>query len=247
MNCKNCGSYELIKAHLIPRAFCVEIQTGKSHAAAATQNGGFEVKQSGVWDREILCGDCDGKLGVFEQYAHRVAQDIRQHGSGVSWKANLLVGTENLRILRFCAGILYKYSLTTRANGRIELGRYKDVLREFIFNLDSNVPSELDVIVMRPLRYSDDRDVFAYRAPVMDYQSGVNLYRMMMGGLIFFVHLDKRTVTEERVQKMLIKNCTEGLPFMTVDAANFEEFTMPREMIQSNERLSAYLDKNPSS
>lgn len=53
MICNNCGSDALIKAHLIPRAFCVEVQTGKSHAASVTKNESFEVTQSGVWPREL--------------------------------------------------------------------------------------------------------------------------------------------------------------------------------------------------
>lgn len=243
MNCNNCGSDNLIKAHLIPRAFCVEVQTGKSHASSVTEEGSFKVTQSGMWDRNILCGECDGKLGTYEQYAHRIAQEIRQTGSDASWKTKLVVDTDNVKVLRFCAGILYKYSLTTKANGQINLGRYQDVLRSFIFDQNNDVPTEIDAFVVRPLKYADDRGLFAYRAPTMDRKYGINLYRMMMGGLIFFVQLDKRPISGIPPE-MLIKNCAEGLPFATVDAARFEEFTMPRKIIQANEKLAAYLDRN---
>jgi len=245
MNCSNCGSDALIKAHLIPRAFCVEVQTGKSHAASVTKDGNFVVNQSGVWDRNILCNKCDGRLGDYEQYAHRVAQEIRSSGSSTVGKTKIVAGVDNIKILRFCAGILYKYSLTTKANGRIDLGRYQEVLRTFIFDPSSPVPSELDALIVRPLRYDNDTGVFAYRAPAPDRQNGVNVFRMMMGGLIFIVQLDKRTLSDGLLSSMLIRGCAEGLPFATVAAADFEEFTTPRELAHSNERLSTYLDKNP--
>ncbi|WP_104044026.1 hypothetical protein [Arthrobacter sp. ZGTC412] len=216
--------------------------TGKSHAASVTKAGSYEVSQSGVWDKDILCGKCDGKLGGYEQYAHRIAQAIRQTGSDTSWKTKVIADTDNIKILRFCAGILYKYSLTTKANGQITLGRYQDVLRSFIFDQNSDVPPEIDAFVVRPLKHDDDGDVFAYRAPSPDRKFGVNLYRMMMGGLIFFVQLDQRPISGIP-QEMLIKNRADGLPFVTGDAASFEEFTIPRGMTQTNERLSAYLDR----
>lgn len=241
-HCRNCGSDALIKAHLIPKAFCVEVMTGKSHAASAAKDGRYEVSQSGVWDPNILCAKCDGKLGAYEQYAHRIAQVIRQTGSETSWKTQIVADTENLKVLRFCAGILYKYSLTTKENGQIKLGRYQDVLRSFIFDQNCDTPREIDAFIVRPLKHADDTGIFAYRTPSPDRKHGVNLYRMMMGGLIFFVQLDQRPISGIP-QEMLIKNQAAGLPFATVDAAEFEEFTIPRGMIQKNEKLSAYLDR----
>ncbi|MGG7655110.1 hypothetical protein [Kocuria rosea] len=219
------------------------MQTGKSHAASATEAGKFTISQSGVWDREILCGECDGKLGTYEQYAHKIAQKIRQKGPGTSWKSEVLPDTDNIKILKFCSGILYKYSLTTKTNGQINLGRYQDVLRSFIFDQNTNVPPELDAFVVRPLRYANDSGVFAYRAPFPDRHHGINMYRMMMGGLIFFIKLDKRAISE-LPQGHLIKESAPGLPYTTVDATQYEEFTIPRKMIKTNEELSAYLDKN---
>lgn len=243
MKCKNCGSSDLIKAHLIPRAFCFEVQNGKSHAVANAGRDAFKIIQSGLWDKGILCSGCDGKLGAYEQYVHKIGQEIRRSGSDTAWKTKIVLGVDNVKVLRFCAGILYKYSLTSKINGQITLGMYQEVLRSFIFDQRSDVPAELDAFVVRPLRYIDDREVFAYRAPLSDRKHGVNIYRMMMGGLIFFVRLDKRPITDIPPE-MMMKDCAEGLPFTTVDASQFEEFTMPREMVLINENLSAYLDKN---
>jgi hypothetical protein len=239
MTCKNCGVNKTIKAHLIPRVFCTQVQTGKSHAASITKNGMFKISQSGIWDGNILCDKCDGKLGTFENYVHKLSQTIRDYGSELPWKTKIVDNADNVQVLKYCAGILYKYSLTTQENGRIDLGRYQNILRDFLFN-DAPIPEELDVLIFRLIQYSHDNDVFAYRAPILDRQFGVNMYRMMMGGLVFFIKLDKQT----KVEKMLIKSAN-GVPYIIAPASHFEEFKIAKNIVRKNEKLSNFLDKNP--
>lgn len=156
----------------------------------------------------------------------------------------MVSNVDTTKILKFCSAVLYKYSLTSTQKGQIDLGRYKDVLRRFLFDASSLVPSELDSLIFRPLRYIDDDGVFAYRAPAPDRKYGVNAYRMMMGGLIFFVKLDRRNMSDENIAPLLIKAKAE-LPFLTVPAAVFEEFRLARDSFTNNQRLSEYLDGNP--
>ena len=239
MTCKNCGVNKTIKAHLIPRVFCTQVQTGKSHAASIRKDGMFKISQSGIWDNNILCDKCDGELGTFENYVHKLSQTIRNYGSEFPGKTKIVDNADNVQVLKFCAGILYKYSLTTEENGRINLGRYQNILRNFLFN-NTSVPEELDVLIFRLIRYPYDNDVFAYRAPMLDRKFGVNMYRMMMGGLVFFIKLDKKEIAEE----MLIKTAN-GVPYVIALASHFEEFKIAKNIIKEHEKLSNFLDKNP--
>ena len=244
MSCRHCGAEKTIKAHLVPRVFCKQVQTGKSHAALVAKNGEFKVSQSGVWDAGILCAPCDGVLGEYENYVHKVSESIRDDSSGVPGKCRIVDGADTTIVLKFCSGILYKYSLTSKQNGRIELGRYQDVLREFLFDDMPAAPDELDAFIFRPLRYPQDKGLFAYRAPSPDRKHGVNTYRMMMGGLVFFVRLDRRELPDKNVTKLLIKNCN-GMPYLTTPAIGLEEFEMARDSFKTNQRLSGYLDRIP--
>lgn len=241
LRCANCNSAELIKAHLIPRAFAVEVLVGKSLVANVRSSDSFKSTQSGIWDKEILCGKCDGILGAYEDYALRVTQRIRAQNGTAPWQQRTLSDIETDKILRFCAGILYKYSLTKPENGRIRLGRYQEVLRQYIFNPSEPCPSELDALFIRPLRFAGDDGVFAYRAPRDDRQDGLNCYRMMMGGVIFFVYLDARSARPFWASPHLIKKHSDNATVTIVDAQAYEEFTIPERLANSG-RLSDHLD-----
>jgi hypothetical protein len=132
---------------------------------------------------------------------------------------------------------LYKYSLTTQENGRIDLGRYQNILRDFLFN-DTLIPEELDVLIFRLIQYPHDNDVIAYRTPILDRQFGANMYRMMMGGLVFFIKLDKQKI----VQQMLIKDAN-GVPYIIAPANHFEEFKIVQKIVTENEKLSNFLNR----
>ena len=164
MACANCGDPDTIKAHLIPRVFCVEVQEGKSHAAQLAESGDYRISQSGIWDASILCANCDGKLGELEDYAHQVFKAVRNHPTGSTFQVEVIDDVDNERILRFCAGISYKYSLTDRAKGKIALGRYQEVCRRIALNGD-DIPASFDAFIFRPIRFSNDSGLFAYRAP----------------------------------------------------------------------------------
>lgn len=242
LRCANCNSAELIKAHLIPRVFAVEVLVGKSLVANVTSSDSFTSTQSGIWDKNILCGECDGVLGAYENYAYGVTQRIRAQKGINPWQQRTLSDIDTDKLLRFCAGILYKYSLTKPENGRIRLGRYQEVLRQYIFNPSEACPSELDALLIRPLRFADDDGVFAYRAPRDDRQDGLNCYRMLMGGVIFFVYLDARPTHLHSASSYFIKNYSDNATFTTVAAQAYEEFTIPAHLANSG-RLSDRLDR----
>lgn len=242
MACSNCGSESLIRAHLIPRVFAVEVKVGKSFAANVSKSGTYRSTQSGIWDDTILCAKCDGVLGNYENYAHGVTKRIRAAEDAKPLQQRTLSDVDITMILKCCAGILYKFSLTSRQNGRVELGRYQESLRHFLFHAGAPCPAELDVLVLRPLRFGDDDGVFAYRAPRDDRAHGLNFYRMMLGGVIFFVNLDARGTELHAAKDDFIKAHTTAMRFTMVDALKFEEFTVPAGLVHTG-RLSGFLDR----
>ena len=78
MACIRCGNPKTIKAHLIPQVFCKEVRLGNSFATMVKDSGEFSLTQSGVFDKNILCEDCDGELGKNEKYAAEVFRLIRK-------------------------------------------------------------------------------------------------------------------------------------------------------------------------
>ena len=241
MACSNCGEPDTIKAHLIPKVFCQQIQDGTSHAAQVTESGEFRKSQSGLWDRTILCAECDNRLGELENYAHQVFAAVRDQGSEVPWKGKRIDGADNKKILRFCAAILYKYSLTDDAKGQIDLGFYKEVCRSVAFG-ETGIHSDLDAFFWRPLRFPYDSGQFIYRAPFLAHSQTVDLYRMMMGGMLIFVKLDKSEAPELGTRKFMIKG-KESFVYLTVPAQGLEEYETTKRIIEENKYLSDYLGR----
>lgn len=241
MPCKNCGNDKTIRAHLIPKVFCKQIQLGNSHATQVGLNGDFKVSQSGLWDDSILCTECDNKLGALENYAHKVFSVIRTYGSEKPGASKAVDGVDCTVILRFCAALLYKFSITKPERGRIRLGRYQEMCRDTAFG-NQSIPEEIDAFAFRPIRYARDAEVFAYRAPSPDRKHRINLYRFMIGGMLIFVKLDKRPFPDSRLRDYMLKGA-KSFTYLIVPAQGLEEYRIPQRVIAENEGLSMYLDK----
>jgi len=73
--CCGCGEAKpLIEAHIIPKAFCKRLSKLNAAAKLVTPNAYVRRSPTGYYDSNILCGECDGKLGVFDDYAFSLVQ-----------------------------------------------------------------------------------------------------------------------------------------------------------------------------
>ncbi|MBC2771064.1 hypothetical protein [Pusillimonas minor] len=239
-SCLVCGSMPTIKSHLIPRAMAREVQVGKAHAVAF-KPGKFSYTQSGLYEQNILCAACDNKLGLAEKLAIQTFRRIRKEAKALPVGEYLLSGIAGDSILRFICGVLWKYSVASKENGRIALGRYQDILQKTAFT-SIDVPSGVDAILCRLKRHKDDDEVFAYRAPSPDRKEGVNGYRLLVGGIFIFLKLDRQIPARGALARASIRNRPD-LPYVVLHAEDFEEYKLPSKLINNDGRLSSFLDK----
>lgn len=239
MSCLVCGESVTIKSHLIPKAMAQEVQSGKAHAVARATDD-FTHTQSGLYEKNILCAECDNKLGAWENTAVKTFRAIRDAAKLSSFGEYVLDGVKGDNILRFVTGVLWKYSVASPENGRIELGPYQNTLRDVAFSR-INVPNTIDALLIRLKRHCDDGDVFAYRAPKPDRQEGVNGYRLLVGGVFVFARIDKRAPKHGALERASIRG-KSNLPYVVMPAQDFEEFNLPAGLVHSG-RLSEFLDK----
>lgn len=244
MPCLNCGSPNTIRAHLMPRVFATEVQSGKAHAANVRPDGSFTYSQSGLWDADILCSTCDGLLGAHEHYASQSFADIRRLGLGKPVGVYDVPSLEAQRILRFLAGLLWKYGVARKDLGRIHLGPYQKLLGQIAFHSEPSPPS-FDAVLLRLTLGPDDESVFAYRAPHLDRKSGVNVYRLMVGGLLVFVRVDSSSPSYPPFDQLWL-NSTDTPRFSVQPAQLYEEFRILERISSSSPKLSAFLDKQAS-
>jgi hypothetical protein len=200
----------------------------------------FTYTQSGIYEKNILCAECDNKLGVLENTAAKALRAIRKAAKLSSVGEYVLEGVEGDSLLRFVTGVLWKYSVASPENGRIELGPYQNTVRDVAFSR-INVPKTIDALLIRLKRHRDDGDVFAYRAPKPDRQEGVNGYRLLVGGVFIFAKIDKRNPKHGALERASIRG-KSNVPYVVMRAQDFEEFSLPARLIHTG-RLSEFLDK----
>lgn len=68
-----CTCTKLIDAHIIPRGFARDIMGSHTHNMQVSMDRA-RVTQHGVYDPKILCAECDGKLGVYDDYAIEICR-----------------------------------------------------------------------------------------------------------------------------------------------------------------------------
>lgn len=241
MNCLVCGACPTIRSHLIPRVMAVEVQVGTAHAFVLPTRPGYRESQSGLWDSSILCERCDSSIGRFEEGTAKAFASLRHAGVGARELA--LVSAEQAPevTLRFYAALLWKYAVARRDLGQIDLGPYKSELQRVAFE-GAPIPDFFDVVLMRLRRSPDDAGVFAYRAPKPDRKNSLNMYRVLVGGVLAFVKVDRRPWGDPLLRDIALGSATTTRA-LVIAAQGFEEFKVSQDLAHNDSRLSAFLDR----
>lgn len=190
MACLNCGDKKTIQAHLIPKAFVMEVKRDRGEKLLIVYKGIERptVSNTGLFDPAILCSACDGVLGSHEGYVFKLLKRLRE----VQRPFGSIVHVDPLdgdKVVRFAAGIAWKFTVTTPERGRIKLGPYETMLRDIALRA-APIPPSVDVTMIRIIEL--DGDVYHYRAPLLDRKDHANVVRFSVGSFVFFLKVDKR-------------------------------------------------------
>lgn len=227
MSCLSCGAPKTIDAHLIPKAFVAEVKSfsGEQHLILHAGRDRPVVSNTGVYDRDILCGACDSLLGAHEGYVIEALRRFRVMGAS----PGQIVSVDPIdgdRVVRFAAGIAWKYANTRREYGRIQVGPYADRLRDVALK-NLAIPASIDVAMVRLVEL--DGDVYFYRAPVPDRKEGANMVRFTVGSFLFFLKVDQRPNGSVLPAECWLRGRTRGA-FLAAPADMFEEGRMHRSL-----------------
>lgn len=227
MACLHCGTANTIEAHLIPKAFVMEVKTdrGEQHLLIHQVKKKPRVSVTGLFDRNLLCGPCDGLLGCHENYTLRLLQGIRKHKAPTNTVISIDPVDGN-KLVRFAAGIAWKYANTRGEFGRIDIGPYSAQLEEVAFK-NEPIPSSINVALIRLIEA--DGDTYFYRTPIPDRQEGINMVRFTVGSFLFFLKIDKRNSGKALPTECWLRGKTSGALFIA-SAENYEEGRIHREL-----------------
>lgn len=230
------GEQPTIKAHLIPQAFAREVRDGSKSLALMAPN--FRVSQNGLFDDLILCRDCDNRLGKNEKYAFETFRSLRV---ATTAKLNTHVGVSPISgdaLIRFAAGISWKYSVTRPGYGRLHVGPFVDVLKQIALAGDGKIPPEINMFMVRLKALQFEEHFF--RAPKPDRQFGINFIRLTLGAFLMFLKVDKRPPPPISLPEIWMRDRTEVvLPVLPLN--QFEEGRLVTEGWKHDKKLAGWI------
>jgi hypothetical protein len=201
MLCKLCGlSRKLIKAHIIPESFFRESSKG-THTRLISNNLNEFSKQApvGIYDREILCEQCEKKFGPLDEYGGKVF--ISEHDSLFSAVKNVgeVVGfcsdkIDKEKLHRFILSVLWRASVSKqRFYEKVCLGVHEEVVKSLMFSLDKNKAKQFSIVIARWVSQPALEPVTKIQLnPEKVKLSGVNSYVFYFGKTIVYVKVDQR-------------------------------------------------------
>ncbi|WP_016744455.1 hypothetical protein [Rhizorhabdus wittichii] len=223
----------------MPQAFVREVRGGdKGHAVTNGDISSFQPSQNGRFDDAILCGPCDNALGKDEKYAVETLSAIRRSAPHAVNEAITVDDIDGDRLLRFAAGIAWKYSQTRPEYGRIDIGPYAAILSGMLFN-GGDGGGAVDAFLMK--LHSGDDEPYFYRAPSCQRNEGLNFVRLSAGGFVFLLKIDRRTPS-----KLPVEGWLRGRSSILIPAIPFNQLEEGRMVLgarKQNNRLDAYLNR----
>jgi hypothetical protein len=186
--CLACGRLRrLADAHIVPRAFYPPRQDFRAYSV---HGGRAPRRPKGVYDREILCPDCDGAIGRFDDYAAKILrpwpkradllrdeQGLIMKGQGTRYRGYWIRRPDVDLLQCFAASLLWRAGVTSRSEMRLDLP--PDLLARSRRVFDSADRSAyFDLLLMRLPR---EQPVQFVARPVQTFEPGFEFY---MNGLL---------------------------------------------------------------
>lgn len=181
-----------IKSHIIPRGFARQfLATGKSNKAISFD--AVKSTQHGIFDKSILCSDCDRRLGFLDDYAIEVSRIFDNASVPLNAHARELIPVNCDALAKFVLSVLWRASVSERDEFQsVDLGRYEDACHKILFE-DFRLSNfyEYQLVVTRLLHSKLSVHDF-YTHPLKRRHLGVNIWVFAAGGFEFIAKLDKR-------------------------------------------------------
>lgn len=190
----DCAATKLCNAHVIPRGFARVLSKPGGHNRTVTANGSRPAKQPlGPFDSKILCADCDGKLGRYDDYAIGFCKALPMTNTattGSIFRHDAFDG--NLFALAILA-IFWRASISKRAEwGHISLGPHEERAGQTLFaTRDLSSFPEFEVTLLRYASSNHDARRFIF-PPLSIRSGGVNAYSLGVGGFLVITKFDQR-------------------------------------------------------
>jgi hypothetical protein len=195
--CKLCRTdRQLIKAHIIPQSFYAPASSDGVAKILSNTKGVWPKKTPiGVYDENILCADCDGKLGELDQHA---AEQLLQNGPTKTIQttepdskviARCYETADPGKLLLFIASVVWRASVSSHDFfSRVELGPYEAIIRAMLQGKDRDSPR------VQALLAEFDKSNTATLDPHSTRTDGVRFWVVYARQFVFYLKLDSQAM-----------------------------------------------------
>lgn len=198
MRCKLClEEVELQESHIVPKCFYKKIRDRKGRLLLIDSEGSKpELSQDGIKE-ELLCKQCEGKLGNWENCLKKDLVDFGEKTSNYlsfdDTEKNILK-IEKIRYERFKLGtlsILWRMSISSNKNfSNYNLGSHQEKLRKILKNEELVDEKKYPIMIWR---YEVDGvfypDIMMFFSPSR-YEKTFTVQSFMIWGHMFFVFVN---------------------------------------------------------
>jgi hypothetical protein len=153
----------------------------------------------GEYDKEILCEKCDGKLGVYDDYAvdlcRRFKADHRRPFPGCFELADV----DCDKFAKFVLAVLWRASISRRPHfNEVQLGSYESQACEILFQPKplAAVPG-FEVILLRYFSEQFDAEKLCTYPVKLDWMAPLNCYGFGLGGFRVVAKFDAESFPAE--------------------------------------------------
>jgi hypothetical protein len=135
-HCLNCDNPATCRAHILPGAVGKDIiagAEGRKALSLAVPDRTDDTLQSGIFDKYILCSDCDGKLNLYDDHAIEISR-LPGTSAEVLTRDDFTIqrdgGVNHEYLALFAAAVLWRASVSTyRELRKFSLDAAEAVLR----------------------------------------------------------------------------------------------------------------------
>jgi|GEM_PF-1397268 len=197
--CRECGKTPTIAAHIVPKAFARTIRGDTPHNIhiKVSENITRLTTQLGAYDSNILCASCDGRLGLYDEYAIKFIREYKiiARNSGADFFT--LDNIDCDIFSKFILSLLWRASISNHRDfSHIKIGKYEKEIQDILF--DRTPLRDLEAFDLMMMRFKSEKlDVEGmYSVPERGRFEGLNIWGFIIGGFRIMAKLDNKRLPE---------------------------------------------------
>jgi len=242
--CKMClKDKPLVKAHIMPYSFFRYIKDSPDEALEmrSTNSPYKERSPKGIYDKTILCLDCEKIFGPYDDYAQKLLlPDFKKEGYVINEIGKrigcILNDFDYTRIKLFFISVLWRASVSSRKEfGRVKTGPFESCLKQMIQKGKPEYEDDFSIILYR---FDDYVGKKIFLDPHMSRIDGINFCQLYLGaGYKVLMKVDKRPIKDIGLMANLVLHPSR--PLSIVINKNFlasKEFSVMAKIVRDTKK-----------